>query len=131
MDLTTTNRLLGVIAAVSALEGILVIGACVACFLVYRRAMDVYGRTMELISGIEARQVAPAMARINAILDDVKSVSATVKGETDRVDHAIHYTIDRVDDTVDRVRSSVRVKTSKLVGFMRGARLALETVLDG
>jgi hypothetical protein len=129
-SLATTNVMLAVMAAVSALEGILILGACIACFIVYRRAMALYLQTMDLISGIESRQVAPAMARVNAILDDVRSVSATVKGETDRVDHAIHHTIDRVDDTVDRVRSTVRHKTSRLVGLVKGARVALETVLE-
>ena len=40
----------------------------------------------------QARQVAPAMARVNAILDDVKAVSTRVKEETERVDQAIHST---------------------------------------
>jgi len=127
----TTNTLLAIMAAVSALEGILVVAACVASYMVYRRAMELYSRTLEVINGIESRQVAPAMERVNAILDDVRSVSSTVKGETDRVDHAIHHTIGRVDDTVDRMRSSVRVKASRLVGFLKGARVALETVLEG
>ena len=69
------------------------------------------------------------MGRVNAILDDVKLVSTRVKEETERVDHAIHTTIDRVDDTVDRVRWNVRAKTSRLVGALRGARLAIETIL--
>jgi len=34
-----------------------------------------------------------------------------------------------VDDTADRVRSNVRVKTSRIVGMVRGARVALETML--
>jgi len=127
----TTNTLLAIMAAVSALEGILIVAACVASYMVYRRAMELYSRTLEVINGIESRQVAPAMERVNAILDDVRSVSSTVKGETDRVDHAIHHTIGRVDDTVDRMRSSVRVKASRLVGFLKGARVALETVLEG
>ena len=49
-----------------------------------------------------------------------------MKEETERVDHAIHTTIDRIDDTADRVRSNVRAKTSSLVGFMRGVRVAIE-----
>ena len=53
-----------------------------------------------------------------------------MKEETERVDHAIHTTIDRVDDTADRVRSNVRAKTSRLVGFVRGARVAIETMLQ-
>jgi hypothetical protein len=84
---------------------------------------------MEIAQGVEARQVAPAMARVNAILDDVKAVSAKVKEETDRVDYAIHTTMDRIDDTADRVRWNVRAKTSRLVGFIRGLRVAIEGML--
>jgi hypothetical protein len=69
------------------------------------------------------------MMRVNAILDDVKDVTAKVKEETDRVDHAIRATMDRVDDTADRVRSNVRAKTSQIVGFVRGLRVVLEGML--
>jgi hypothetical protein len=122
-NLGTTNVILGIMAAVSVLEALLIVGIGVAGYLVYRRVMD-------LVEGIEARQVAPAMARVNAILDDVKVVSAKVKEEAERVDYAIRSTMDRVDDTADRVRSNVRAKTSRIVGFVRGARAALETMLS-
>jgi hypothetical protein len=69
------------------------------------------------------------MVRVNAILDDVKGVTRTVRDETERVDHAIHSTMDRIDDTADRVRSNVRAKTSRLIGILRGARVAIETLL--
>ena len=65
------------------------------------------------------------MIRVNAILDDVKGVTAKVKEETERVDHAIHTTMDRVDDTADRVRSNVRAKTSRVVG-LRPRRVRVE-----
>jgi hypothetical protein len=120
--LETTNLLLGIMAVVSVLEGLLIVGAGIALFTVYRRVMT-------LIDGLETRQIAPAMARVNAILDDVKSVSATVKGESERVDQAIRSTIDRVDDAADRVRSNVRAKTSWIVGVVRGLRVAIEEVL--
>jgi hypothetical protein len=121
-DLGTTNLLLGIMAVVSVLEALLLIGLGVGGFMLYRKVMT-------LVEGLEARQVAPAMARVNAILDDVKEVSAKVKEETVRVDHAIHNTIDRIDDTADRVRSNVRAKTSMIVGFMRGMRVAIEGFL--
>ena len=69
------------------------------------------------------------MARVNAILDDVKDVTAKVKEETDRVDHVIRTTMDRVDDTADRVRSNVRAKTSQIIGFVRGLRVVIEGIL--
>ena len=59
-----------------------------------------------------------------------KTSSAKVKEETERVDHAIHHTIDRIDDTADRVRSNVRAKTSRVVGFVRGLRVAIEGFLS-
>jgi hypothetical protein len=122
MDLGTTNLMLGIMAAVSVLEALVIIGIGIAAFIVYRRVM-------ELVNGLEARQVAPVMSRVNAILDDVKDVSAKVKEEADRVDVAIHRTIERVDDTADRVRSTVREKTSWVVGVIRGLRVAIEEVL--
>jgi len=122
-ELGTTNLLLGIMAAVSVLEALALIGAGIAGFMMYRRVLD-------LIAGLESRQVAPAMARVNAILDDVKDVTAKVKEEADRVDQAIHRTIDRVDDTADRVRSNVRAKTSRVVGFVRGLRVAMEAMLQ-
>src|SRR5262249_44559076 len=122
-ELATTNLLLGIMAAVSVLEAIAIIGIGIAAFVAYRRAMA-------LIEGLEVRQVAPAMARVNGILDDVKAVSARVKEETERVDQAIHTTMGRIDDTADRVRWNVRAKTSRIVGFIRGLRVALEGMLQ-
>ena len=128
-ELGTTNLLLGIMAAVSVLEALVIIGIGIAGFMAYRKVMVLVDRGMVLADGIEARQVAPAMVRVNAILDDVKDVTAKVKEETERVDHAIHTTIDRIDDTAGRVRTNVRAKTSAIVGFIRGARIALEGML--
>ncbi len=121
--LTTTNTMLGIIAGVSVLQALLALGVG---FGAYRA----YSRVMTLMNDLEARQVAPAMARVNAILDDVKEVSSTVKEETVRVDTAIRTTMDRMDDTADRVRTNVRAKTSRIVGVVRGARVAVEHMLS-
>jgi hypothetical protein len=107
---------------VSVLEAVLLIGAGIAGFVAYRRVID-------LVNHLEERQVAPAMARVNGILDNLQEVSAKVKAETERVDTAIHSTIERIDDTADRVKSNVRAKTSRLVGVVRGVRVAIEDVL--
>ena len=128
-ELHTTNLLLGIMAAVSVLEALVIIGISVAGFMVYKKVMVLVDQGMTLLHGIEARQVAPAMTRVNAILDDVKGVTATVKSEAERVDNAIHSTIDRIDDTAGRVRSNVRAKTSSLAAFVRGARAAVEGML--
>jgi hypothetical protein len=122
LDLSTTNAWLGVIAVVSVLEALLIVGIAIGGFVAYRRVMAV-------VASLEERQVAPAVARVNAILDDVKQVSATVREETARVDQALHATMGRVDETVGRVRTNVKARTSRLVGILRGARVAIETLL--
>ena len=121
-ELGTTNLLLGIMAAVSVLEVLVIIGMGVAGFRAYRRVIG-------LVDGIETRQVAPTMARVNAILDDVKTVTATVKEETERVDRAVHATMERIDDTAERVRSNVRTRTRAVVGVVRGLRAAMEVML--
>src|SRR5262245_38647592 len=122
-ELGTTNLMLGIMAAVSVLEALALIGLGIAGFMVYKRVMD-------LVNTLEMRQIAPAMGRVNAILDDVRIVTAKVKEESERVDQAINRTIDRVDDTADRVRSNVRAKTSRVIGFIRRLRVAMETILQ-
>ena len=120
-NFATTNLLLCIMAAVSVLEALMLIGVGVAAFVLYRRIT-------ERIVDYEQR-VAPTMAQVNAILYDVKDVTAKVREETDRVDHAIRATMDRVDDTADRVRSNVRAKTSQIIGFVRGLRVVIEGIL--
>jgi hypothetical protein len=121
-QLGTTNLILGIIAAVSVLEAIVIAGMGIAAFLAFRRVIAV-------VTAIEMRQVAPAMARVNAILDDVRGVTSRVREESDRVDRAIHATFDRIDDTADRVRSSVRARASRMFGFIRGLRAVIEAVM--
>jgi hypothetical protein len=71
-----------------------------------------YRNVVMLVHGIETCQVAPEMARVNAILDDVKTVTAKAREEAERIDHAVHTTMNRIDDTADRMRSNVRAKTN-------------------
>src|SRR6476620_8175314 len=75
VDLHTTNVLLGLMAGVSVLEALLLIGMGVGGYLVYSRVMT-------LISDLEARQIAPLRGKVDAILADVKSVTARVSEQT-------------------------------------------------
>ncbi|HEY3884721.1 MAG TPA: hypothetical protein VGL62_05910 [Vicinamibacterales bacterium] len=123
IDLHTTNVLLGIIAGVSVLEAFALIGIGVAGFIAYARAM-------ELISNLETRQIAPLREQVDAILADVKSVTARVSQQTERVDQAIAGTIDRVDDTANRVRAGVREKVSQVTGVLAGVRAIIMSVLN-
>ena len=114
-DLGTTNMWLAVMAIVSVLEALLLIGIGVGGFLAYRRMM-------QLATDLESRQIAPVREKVDAILQDVKAVTASVTHQTERVNHAISGTMDRVDETADRVKGSVRDKVNQAVGFAQGIR---------
>ncbi len=115
VDLGTTNTFLGILAVVSVLEALVLIGIAVGAFIVYRRAMQV-------MSDLEARQIAPLRAKLDGILTDVRTVTASVSHQTERVQHAISGTMERVDETADRVKGSVRDTINQAIGVARGMR---------
>jgi len=117
------NVPLWIIAVVSVLEALVLIGAGVAGYLAYSRVMT-------LVNDLEARQIAPLREKVDAILIDVKSVTARVSQQTERVDHAISGTIERVDDTASRVKAGVHDKVSQAVGVVRGVRAVIMSLLQ-
>ena len=122
VDLDTTNVILGIMAAVSVLEALLLIGIGVGGFLVYRRVM-------QLVNDLEARQIAPVREKVDAILVDVKSITARVSQQTERVDHAISGTMGRVDETAEHLKSTVMDKVNHAAGIVRGVRAAIASLL--
>jgi hypothetical protein len=121
-DLGTTNMWLAIMAIVSVLEALLLIGIGVGAFLAYRRVM-------QLVGDLETRQIAPLREKVEGILGDVKAVTASVSHQTERVNHAISGTMERVDDTADRVKGTVREKVHQAVGMARGIRAIVMSVL--
>jgi hypothetical protein len=121
-DLGTTNMWLAIMAIVSVLEALVLIGMALGGFLAYRRVM-------QLVNDLETRQIAPVREKVDAILVDVKAVTARVSQQTERVNHAISGTMDRVDETAGRVTGSVREKINQAVGMARGIRAIVMSVL--
>ena len=122
-DLHDTNVALFIMAAVSVLEALVLIGIGIGGWLVYRRVM-------QLVNDLEARQIAPVRAKVDAILGDVKSLTARVNSEAERVDQAIHGTINRVDNTAEHVKRTVKEKVNDAAGVFRGIRAAIVSVLQ-
>jgi hypothetical protein len=130
-NLNTTNVLLGIMAAVSVLEGILLIG-------VGYMALKMYRQTMEAVRQIEERQVAPLVSKVNtlmtsveSILVDVKGITSRVEQQTERVKSAISSTMDRVDETADRVKTSLAYRVQRVAGIVNGVRAAMGTFFNG
>lgn len=123
-DLHTTNIALIVMAVVSVLEALVVIGMGVGAFVAYRRLMA-------LVADLESRHVAPLTAKASDILDDVKEITARAQRQAYRVDQAIAGTMDRVDETAGRVKHSVLEQVARVRGVIRGARSAVASVVSG
>jgi hypothetical protein len=123
-DLGTTNTFLGIMAAVAVLEALVVIGLGVGGLIAYRRVMS-------LINDLEARHVAPLTGKVNAILDDVKGITAKAQLQAERVDQAIAGTMDRVDVTAERVKHRVRERVERVSGVVRGVRAVVASVVGG
>ena len=121
-DLSSLSVPLWIMAVVSVLQALLFIGMGVAGYLMYSRVMT-------LVNDLEVRQIAPIREKVDAILTDVQGITARVNQQTERVDHAITDTIDRVDDTAARVRAGVHDKVSQAAGVMRGVRAVVMSLL--
>ena len=122
MDLTPLSVPLWIMAVVSILEMLLIVGLAVGGYLVYSRIMTV-------VADLEARQITPIREKVDAILVDVKAVTARASHQAARVDHAITDTIDRVDETATRVRAGVHEKVSQAAGVVRGVRAVILSLL--
>src|SRR5262249_57710854 len=125
------NVILGMMGGGSVLQGMVLIAVMVMAYRLYTQAM----RT---VREIEQRHIQPLMARVNAltlrldaILLDVKDVTARVTDRTERVDAAIRHTLDRVDETADRVRTSLSVRVRRLMAIVQTVRSAFDGALRG
>jgi hypothetical protein len=121
-DLQSVSIPLWIMAVVSVLQALLLIGIGVGGYLVYSRVMT-------LVNDLERRQIAPLREKADAIMADVKAITARVSQQTERVDHAITGTIDRVDDTAARVRAGVHDRVNQAVGVVRGVRAVIMSLL--
>jgi hypothetical protein len=121
-DVGSLSIPLWIMAIVSILQALVLIGIGVAGYLVYSRVTT-------LVTDIEARQITPIREKVDAILVDVKGITARASHQAERVDHAINGTMDRVDETATRVRVGVHDKVSQAVGVVRGVRAVIISML--
>jgi hypothetical protein len=122
MNLETTNWLLGIIAAATALQTLLLVGVAIVG---YRWQREISATIRDL----EVRHVEPLRHRVDGILVDVQTIASRVSHRTERVDDVIAQTMERVDETTGQVRDSVRDKVAQATGILRGIRAVIESLL--
>lgn len=129
-SLDTTNLLLGILAAVSVLEAVLLV---VIGVMVWR----LYAHARRIIDEIEQRQLAPLVARANAlmtsidvVLIDVKGITSRLAQQAERLDSAIRTTVGYADETAGRVRRAVAARVNRVIGVMHGVRTACDIFFE-
>jgi hypothetical protein len=130
-NLNTTNILLGIMAAVSVLQALVLIGAGVLALRLYRQ-------TLKTITDIEERQVAPLtaavaglVATLDGILVDVKDVTTRVARRTERVDEAVNHTMHAAEDTARRAVDSATPRVLRIAKLAFGVTCALQDLFSG
>jgi len=106
-NLDTTNLLLGIMAAVSVVEALLLVGVAVMAYKLYVQAM-------QTVREVEARQIAPLVARANGLMVRANAVLST---------------FDRAEDPAARRRSSMASRVYQVLTLVHTARAAVDGFL--
>ena len=128
-NLETTNWLLAVVAMAGAVQALLLIGLAVVGYRLFRQVGDA-AQTLET-RHVEPlrRQVDSVMTQMEGVLSEVHAITSRISQRTERVDHAISGTIERVDETAEHLVHRVRDKVAQATGVVRGIRAAVASVL--
>lgn len=121
-SLDTTNTMLAIIAAVSVLQALVLIGAGIVGFKLYRTATG-------MIREIDEKRVKPLAAKVEGILSQVHQLTERVQRRAEKVESVIDETVERVDHTATKVRSSVNDTVRNVSEAVTGIRSAIVNVL--
>ena len=113
-DLQTTNAWLAVLAVASALQTLVVVGAAVGLFLVYRK-------TVTMLDTLEQKHLAPISARASLIMDDLQDVTARAR----RVDDAVRDKLHGLERAATVVKDVVADRLWPAIGIVRAVNAGL------
>ena len=120
--LDTTNTMLAIIAAVSVLQGLVLIAVGIAGFKLYRMVTST-------VKEIDEKRVKPLAAKVDGILAQVHQLGDRVQRRAEKVEAAIDDTVGKVDHTAARVKSSVNDTVRHVADAVTGIRSAIVNVL--
>jgi phage-related protein len=120
--LDTTNTWLFVIAMVSLLQGLVIIGLGFAGWKIYRLATT----TMR---EIDEKRIKPIAAKVDSVVERVHQITDRVHQRAERVEAAIDETVGRVNHATTGVKSSVSDTVHKVSDAVTGLRAALVNAL--
>jgi hypothetical protein len=116
-SLQTTNVWLGILAVVSLLEFLMIVGAGVLAFRLYKEAMST-------IQAIERVHIAPLRMRVDLLLDQVEIMTDTVKHAQESVSDTLRH----VTGAGTLVAGAVRAKAWPILGIIQGLKSAANAI---
>ena len=99
-SLDTTNTMLAIIAAVSVLQGLVLLGVGFAAWKIYKAATAT-------LHELDEKRVKPLTAKVETILDSVHRLTDRVHQRAEKVEAAIDDTVTRVNQTTSGVKDAV------------------------
>jgi hypothetical protein len=117
--LETTNFWLAVIAIVSVIQILALVGG--AWF-----SYHLYVKTIRVANELESRYLMPLNTRVNRILDEAEDIAGRVKD----AETAVRNRIRHVADSGNVAVAAVRARSWPLVGILRGVRVAMDVLFD-
>lgn len=128
-SLDTTNTMLAIIAAVSVLQGLVLLGLGFAGWKIYKVAT-------ETLREIDERRVKPIAAKVDGLLDRVHQVTdrahqitERVQKRAEKVEAALDDTMGRVNHTVSGAKTGVADTVHRVSDVVTGLRTALVNAL--
>lgn len=122
-SLGTTNLLLGVMAAVSVLQAVVLTGVAVAAWKVYVRSLEGLAAARRQIEPVVAR-VSELAERVEGIAADVENVTSRVASATARAESAVDTAAAVVGYGLGGATAAAARKTLRLYGIARGLHAA-------
>ena len=121
-SLDTTNTMLAIIAAVSVLQALVLLGVGIAGFKLYKSAT-------ETLRELDEKRVKPLAAKVDGILVQVHAITDRVQRRAEKVEAAIDDTVRGVDETATKVKTSVNDTVHRVSEAVTGIRAAIVNVL--
>jgi len=119
-DLSTTNFWLAIMAVVSVVDLLAIVGVA---FMGYR----LYRRTFAVIDDIRQYEIAPLVSRANGLIEDLQDLSARVR----RVDDVVHHRVEQAGQSLQVAGRVVKDQFWPAVGVVRALRAGLAAWADG
>jgi hypothetical protein len=126
IDLTTTNVLLGILAAVAVLQMIGMIAGAVFVSRAYRRGME---RVEQIERNIEEK-VNPAVVRAQSVIDRLDRLSERAEAGAEKLDRALAVTARGAEIALTAVNGRVHRTATLAAALAKGGRAALSAWRD-